>query len=160
MFRRDTPSSPGSIPDIYFRESLNEGNDWSAPIKISKEDDLNNRFDPFITIERDTGRVILAFLNNDWINFAIRDPNQKEFGTPYKINIKEKAVHLIAKATFDKNNSKRYIHLFFTNSRLNGVYYVRTDDKGTPLTAEIILVRNIDIEKPLSILSEIGRAHV
>lgn len=127
-----------SVPcsKINFIESLNGGTDWTEPIEVVYDDNKHNIM-PSVHLEKDTGRVLIAYgmheFNDRGIStlvLATREPKEKTFtskviGTPINDMSSITLVHTTIRTT-----SKEYLHLLVRDALEFDIGHSRSEDSG------------------------------
>ena len=150
--------------DIFYTESTNGGKNWIDPIRLPKPvmNDTINRYSPSIVYEKDTGRVYIAYASsgNNIFSISIREPNKSTFEYPIDVPVSMSIAKLKLLQTHDKQTSKKYLHLFFTQKSDKSLYYTRSSDGGKTWNTAVKILGEITVNRQFEIIGGIEAAEL
>lgn len=134
---------------ILFIESFNGGDDWTEPVSVSN-DVNNNHGRASMFFEKDTGRVYITYgvhvsssLVFPKLAIAVREPGSRVFASHF-IPAPLYYMELTAVSqTFDRQSSKRHLHLFVRTTLNASIQYARSEDSGKTWSSFALMEKNL-----------------
>lgn len=139
-----TLRNDASCIEIYFAESLNGGANWTVPVTTNRTNqyDTIHRTTPSLVLEKDTGRVHIAYFTNQDNAIVTREPGSATFGLEKRMGYTFGASASLG-FTREADNSSRYLHFVWhsnTADRTREVSYMKSVDNGKEWSRHRLIV--------------------
>eukprot|EP00826_Nyctotherus_ovalis_P029824 TRINITY_DN2365_c0_g2_i1.p1 TRINITY_DN2365_c0_g2~~TRINITY_DN2365_c0_g2_i1.p1 ORF type:complete len:406 (+),score=34.65 TRINITY_DN2365_c0_g2_i1:177-1394(+) len=137
----------GSCFEIFFTESFNGGKDWSKPARMPRKDmnDPTRRSSPAILLEKDTGRVHIAYNKDYNLSIAIREPGKKNFEQEVMINKNTYAEGMALGYTV--SGERRHVHWFWTEPTGKTLHHRYSNDSGKTWSDDMVTLYDVKVRK-------------